>query len=90
MSNIIPLICGIIVYIELSMCKQVPSTYVIIPTHEGYILPLGLLLGLPCKSMRTYPPEACKIISHAVLIPNMDRNTSALHFTEPEYDEYGE
>ena len=55
--NNIPLIFGTIIYIGLSMYKQVPSAYVIIPTHEGYILPLQLLIGLPYKPMWIYPPE---------------------------------
>ena len=40
--------------------------------------------------MRTYPSEEWKILSYAVLIPNMDWYTSVLNFTEAEYAEYDE
>ena len=39
------------------MSKQVPIAYFIIPTHDGYIFHLLLLLGLPYKSMPTYPTD---------------------------------
>ena len=39
LCNIITLNRGTIIYIELSTYKQAPSSYVIIPTHKGYILP---------------------------------------------------
>ena len=70
------------------MSKQVPSDYVIIHIHEGYILHLYLLLVLTYNPMQTYPPEGWKILSHAILVQNMDCNTSVLNFNEAEYAEY--
>ena len=51
-------------------------------------LPLQLLLGLPCIKMRTYTPEEWKILSHVVLTPNMDWDSSVLKFNAAEYYEW--
>ena len=72
------------------MSKQVQSAYVIIPTHEGYILPLQLLLGLPDLTMRPYTPEEWKILSHVVLTPNTNWYPSVPNVTTAEYSEYDE
>ena len=72
------------------MPKQSPSDYIIIPTHEGYILPLHLLLGLPYMQMRPSTPEERKTLSHAVLTTNMDWYPTVLNFTDAEYAEYNE
>ena len=47
-----------------------------------------MLLGLSCKQMQTYPPEEWKILSHVVLIPNMDWDVSVLKFNAAEYYEW--
>ena len=62
------------------MSKQAQSDYAIIPTHEGYILSLQFLLGLPYMPMRTYTPEEWEILFHVVLTPNIDWNPSVLNF----------
>ena len=72
------------------MYKQSPSDYVIILTHEGYILNLQLLLGLPYTTMWTYPPEKWKILSHVILTSNIDCYPTVLNFTASKYDEYDE
>ena len=72
------------------MSKQVPSDKVIIPTHGGYILPLQLLLGLPHNPLCTYHHLKDRILSHDVLIQNMDWNASVLDSAEAEYDEWFE
>ena len=73
MFNIIPLIYGTIFYTELSMSKQSPSDYNIIPTHKGYILPLQLLLVLLYMPMRTYYFDGRRILSHG--LPYMPMRT---------------
>ena len=72
------------------MSKQAPISYVIIPIHEGYILRLQFLLGLPYIPMRTYPPEEWKILSHVVLTPNTNWYPSVPNVTTAEYSEYDE
>ena len=52
--NIRHLDWGNIVFIELLYSKQPPSAFVLILTHEGYILTLPLLPGLPYLPMCTY------------------------------------
>ena len=78
-NTLITLIYGTILYIEIGMSKKAPSDNVIIPTHEGYNLPLQFLLGLTYMPMRTYPTEECKILSFVVLTPNMDSDTSLIN-----------
>ena len=88
--NIIALNCGTIIHIDQSMSKKYPSSYVIIPTHKGYILSLQLVHVLPSLPMLIYPTEEWKLLSHVVFTLNMDWNPSILKLTEAKYSTYDE
>ena len=64
--------------------------YVIILTHERYMLPFQFFFLLPYMPTWNYPTKNWKTSSHDFLTPNMNLHPSVLNFTESECSAYYE
>ena len=90
MTNTIPIIYSTILYIEMSMYKQAPSAYAIIPTHEGYTYLFNCYLDSPtcqCKPIVLRNGKYYPMLSSPQIWIGI---TSVLNFNYAEYAEYAE